>query len=50
MQHHDTHIMDDRDLYRGDAGVVGLVAARSEGAHAALVQPGAGRRLGGSVP
>ena len=40
MRDHDSRIVDDGRLGRGDAGTVGLVPARGEGAHPPAVHPG----------
>ena len=48
MGHHDSEIMDDGGLDRGDAGAVGVVAAGCEGSDQAVVHAGAGGGVGGS--
>ena len=46
MGHHDSEIMDDGRIDRGDAGALGVVAAGREGADAAFVHAGAGGGVG----
>jgi hypothetical protein len=49
MGHHDSEIMDDGGLDRGDAGALGVVAARREGSDAAFVHARAGGGVSGIV-
>ena len=49
MGHHDSEVMDDGGLNRGDAGALGVVAARREGSDAAFVHARAGGSVSGIV-